>query len=52
MKVIRHNLVMILQIDKLKGYKVTEVAQVHMITFWITLALSLIATLFYLVWNF
>jgi len=51
MKVIRQHLVMVLSVNKWRNYKITEVAQVHMITFWITLALSLVTTLFYLVWS-
>ncbi len=47
MKTILHTLEMPLQ--KWRNYKITEVAQIHMIAFWITLILSSTLTIAYLI---
>ncbi|MCW3084856.1 MAG: hypothetical protein JWP12_2222 [Bacteroidetes bacterium] len=49
MKAILHTLEMPLQ--KWRNYKITEVSQVHMIAFWITLVPSVVLTVVYLVAN-
>lgn len=47
MKIIRYTLEMPLQ--KWRNYKITEVAQIHMIAFWVTLVLSSLLMITYLI---